>query len=47
MGGSETLDYASEQASALRITSGDTLTGSIGPNNKFDLYELKARPAMS
>lgn len=38
IGGSETLDYPSELASAVQIEPGQTVPGSITPDDKFDLY---------
>ncbi|MFW5709049.1 MAG: PPC domain-containing protein [Chloroflexota bacterium] len=43
IGGSETLPYQEELASAIAISDGDTLTGSITANNKFDLYVFEGR----
>jgi uncharacterized protein YfaP (DUF2135 family) len=39
--GSDTLDLVSEAASAFRITSGAVVTGSIGTENPYDLYEFE------
>jgi hypothetical protein len=38
IGGSETLNYQAELDSARPIESGETVTGSITPDNKFDVY---------
>jgi len=38
IGGSETLDYASELPSAVTITSGQAISGSITAQDKFDVY---------
>ena len=44
IGGSETLNYQAELASALQITDDQTVLGSITPNNKFDLYVFDGEP---
>jgi uncharacterized protein YfaP (DUF2135 family) len=38
IGGSETLNYQADLASALSISSGQTVPGSITPDAKFDVY---------
>ncbi len=42
-GGSETLNYAVELPSAVRIQSGQSVQGSITPDDKFDLYIFEGR----
>lgn len=38
IGGSETLNYQNELETARPLAGGETVTGSITPQNKFDLY---------
>ncbi len=41
IGGSETLNIQSEQAAAVALTGGESIPGSITPQNKFDLYTFE------
>ncbi len=43
IGGSETIPYGAELASALAISPGEIFTGSITPENKFDLYTFEGQ----
>lgn len=43
IGGSETLPYTEELASAVNIIAGETVAGSITPDNKFDLYRFQGQ----
>lgn len=43
IGGSETLNYQPDLASAVRIASGQSVPGSITPDDKFDLYIFEGR----
>ncbi len=42
-GGSVTLPYQQELASAISISGGDVFTGSITPSNKFDIYVFEGQ----
>lgn len=44
MGGSETLDISTKLPSAVTITSGQTITGSITQDDKFDVYVFDGQP---
>jgi uncharacterized protein YfaP (DUF2135 family) len=43
IGNSQTIPYQSELPSAIALGSGDTVTGSISQNNKFDLYVFEGQ----
>lgn len=43
IGGSETLNIQSEQAAAIGLNSGESIPGSITPQNKFDLYTFEGQ----
>ena len=44
IGGSETLDLTDRLASAVTITSGQTITNSITQDDKFDVYVFDGQP---
>lgn len=41
--GSQDIPYQEQRASAVAISPGSTLTGSITPDNRFDLYTFEGR----
>lgn len=43
IGGSETLPFQQDLASAISINPGDIFTGSITPENKYDIYVFDGR----
>ncbi len=43
IGGSETLNFQAERDEAQELGSGETITGSITPDNKFDVYVFEGQ----